>query len=148
MWDTAPRGAQTRCNAALHRLASVLATTLDAAPSPSALPRKVVPAASPARPIHRIDQPLFALAFFLAFAETFLTLAVTLWTRSRKVAATTRPTRFERWALVVSVLRKTTVAEPSIPSPGVGTKNTFTRRQPSTLPPPFSWLAKRTASEA
>ena len=53
--------------------------------------RKVVASASQARPKRKTIQPPFAL--FFAFAEIVRTLIATLWTRSRKVAATTRPTR-------------------------------------------------------
>ena len=44
--------------------------------------------------------------------------------------------------------KKTTVAEPSSPSPGVGMKNTFSRRRPSALRPPVSWFPLWTASDA
>ena len=48
---------------------------------------------------------------------------------------------------VASVLEKTTVAEPSSPSPRVGMNNAFIRRRPSAQRPPVSWFSLWTASD-
>ena len=68
-----------------------------------AVPRNVVAAARPARPEHRTRRLPFALALFFTFAETFRTLAVTLRTRSRKVAATHTSNTFQTLDLSLSL---------------------------------------------
>ena len=107
MWGTA----HARCHTptaikALHRLATVFAATLCTV----AIAFRTLPRTSGCTPQVQqhpyigLVQFHFALALVFAFAERFLTLVVPLWTKSRKMAATTRPTCPARWTFPFSFL--------------------------------------------